>query len=156
MVKAAERCEHCGQLMVVYRRRITAAMITCLWKLWAVHNGGPVPSAKIDERHRFISDFAKLRYWGLIEESQQGWKITARGIQYLYGQVALPKYVYVYNGELKKVLDSEDNPLLYVWDSNPSVNKEVILREARNLSEFNMDLELFPFKGEHINLQSRI
>lgn len=100
-------CPCCGQLAKVYRRKIHAAMARDLIRAWRCvgsgwfhirttlgHDGG---------------DFAKLAYWGLIEEfdvtrddgGRAGWwRITGRGQAYLCDAYKVPKYVRVYNGQL--------------------------------------------------------
>ena len=46
-----------------------------------------------------IGDFAKLRYWGLIKETEHEgvWTITDDGHAFLYGAISVPKYVFVQN-----------------------------------------------------------
>lgn len=100
-------CPCCGQLAKVYRRKIHAAMARDLIRVWRTvgsgwfhirstlgHDGG---------------DFAKLAYWGLIEEfdatrddgGRAGWwRITARGQVYVFGSGLVPKYARIYDGQL--------------------------------------------------------
>jgi len=54
-------------------------------------------------------DWAKLKYWGLIEEKPDVrddgsprvgyWKMTPLGRQFARRQVKVPSHVYIYNGE---------------------------------------------------------
>jgi hypothetical protein len=63
-------------------------------------------------------DTAKARYWGLIEAPDEPlsrpdgstrvgwWRLTDLGAQWVRGEVAVPSYALVYNGQLLELDDS--------------------------------------------------
>jgi hypothetical protein len=54
-------------------------------------------------------DYAKLRYWGLVEEEDKVrsdggragcWRVTEKGEQWINGEIKVPKFALIYDGEL--------------------------------------------------------
>ena len=46
-------------------------------------------------------EFAMLRFWGLIEEhGKLKWRITTKGVDFIFGRLSVQKYVYIYNNEI--------------------------------------------------------
>lgn len=64
--------------------------------------------------------YMKLVHWGLIKRrpSKKGegpghtgfWRATDKGLQFLYGDVAVPQYVYMYN----RVCEGTGGPMMFV------------------------------------------
>jgi len=116
--KHAEKCPHCGQTVKVYRRRIYAAMVKALASLYRAVDGKPdkyVHVSKIYDKTT-CGDFAKLKYWGLIDELDKVdgatrtsgfWRITERGIDFLQGKIRVAKYAFIYNQDLLALDDKE-------------------------------------------------
>ena len=63
-------------------------------------------------------DWAKLKYWGLIEEKPETradgsprvgyWRLTERGRQFVNREIRVPSHIYVYNGEaLERSVDEQ-------------------------------------------------
>lgn len=125
-------CPCCGRFGKVYKRKLHSAMIAVLVLMYRFQNLG------FTHVHTLINattspavaaalrgDFAKLRYWGLIEEStaeaENGkWRITGKGAQFVEGAILLSKYVWVYNsqalgftGELSSVYDALGDKFSY-------------------------------------------
>jgi len=111
------KCECCGQTAKLYRRRITGSMAVCLL---AVHRKShdyihvakylrTVPQLKNIALGG--GDFAKLRFWGLIEEKPGDrddgckhngfFRITDTGISFVTGQLKIQSHILVYNNVLK-------------------------------------------------------
>lgn len=86
-------CPACGQHVEKYRRQIYGAMVDGLAYI-SKH-----PGAKSDKLRYFGGgDYAKLAYWGLIEQDQnKQWRCTPKGESFLRGEVFVPKFMYVYN-----------------------------------------------------------
>lgn len=116
-----EHCPLCGQRTAIYARTMRANQVLCLRLL----NKNPykfegVKANEISDRTNLISDFSKLRHWGLIEPGKDPntWKITARGIAFLEGKISVVKYVFIFDG--KVVEQPEDSTvtqeLLYWYD----------------------------------------
>lgn len=109
-------CPCCGRFGKVYKRKIHSGMAAVLVLMYRFQHLGfthvhtlinattsPAVAAAIR------GDFAKLRYWGLLEEGFETdsrghkryngmWRITGQGASFVEGSIALPRYVWVYNG----------------------------------------------------------
>jgi hypothetical protein len=119
------RCPCCDQFAKVYRRTMTSAMARALIEMWKIYKDAGdirewihVPSSL---GPRFSAarggDFAKMRYWGLVEEATGNvlsptetdsphagyWRITDTGIAFVEGRVTVPKHIFLYDGELIKL-----------------------------------------------------
>lgn len=112
------RCPACKQIVREYRRTIHAAMAEKLiqfWRTYGTMNWGERTPLMLKGRAGAADgggDFAKLRYWGLIEESnderQDGgragwWRVTQVGALFVQNQQAVPRYAYVYDGVCRRV-----------------------------------------------------
>jgi len=120
-------CPCCGQRVQRYARPITSSMAWGLCRLYEhfqehpeetwVHVEGFFNSCS-DIPFSFRGDFAKLRYWGLIEmldeRREDGsphngcWKLTGRGVAFVRGDISVSSHVYVYDGH---ALGFSDDPI---------------------------------------------
>lgn len=103
------QCPCCGQLVKLYRRKIHASMVRPLISLYHHTCRGEefVHYRKLDGAVG-NPDYTKLAYWALIEpmpndidpakKDSGSWKLTDLGIVYVRGNIALPKYKWVFNG----------------------------------------------------------
>ena len=102
------RCPCCGQMVKLYRRKMYAAVIRDLIGLYhRRHDHFHHVSTFCYNKKSGGGDFAKLRYWGLIEEKTEPgnpfkrksgyWKITEIGIAFVENRAFCPQYVLVYN-----------------------------------------------------------
>jgi hypothetical protein len=101
-------CPCCDQKVKIWRRRIYKSMAKDLCGLFKL-------SRDNNDYHHIYSfsnhksgDFAKLRYWGLIQEqinadtnkrSSGFWRITNAGRLYALNKLAVPRYWFIYNRE---------------------------------------------------------
>jgi hypothetical protein len=113
-------CPCCGQYVKLYKRPINAAMCHALLLMVKAEADGEtdekgwvhVPSLLSRKTASTTSrggDFAKLRYWGLLEESgdvrddgspRAGfWRVTASGFNFAEKRLKVRKYALVYNGD---------------------------------------------------------
>ncbi len=106
-------CPCCGQFVKVYKRPLYAGMAAGLVLLCRDYVRGNqdwihVPSAKWRVEAGRGGDFAKLRYWGLIEERPNDdeakrtsgfWRPTDRGLEFANGRGMVQKYALVFQGE---------------------------------------------------------
>lgn len=113
-------CPVCGQFVKVYKRRINSTMARGL--IWANGKSPDEPWFHISSLIECIStsaggDFAKMRYWGLVEEQYhevgQGgrkssgmWRITEKGRNFVNNRVCVPEYALVFDG---RVLEMSKN-----------------------------------------------
>ncbi len=129
--KKGARCPCCQQFVKLYKRRLNASMAYVLILLYrydqrhgGARNGTQDPwvhvpsylveasSANIRRAAAIRGDWAKLKYWGLIEEldtkREDGskragyYRITERGKGFVLGNFKVPPYIFLYN---EKVLD---------------------------------------------------
>ena len=65
------------------------------------------------------ADFAKLRYWELIEAAPAGalgghasvtgvWRVSSRGLKWLHNMLRVPRAVRIYNGHFCGFVDADD------------------------------------------------
>lgn len=109
-------CPCCGQFGKVYKRKIHSGMAAILVLMYRYQSRGythvltlvsattsPAVAAAIGG-----GDFAKMRYWGLIEEEHtvdsKGrkkanglWRITGAGARFVEGAATVSRYAWVYN-----------------------------------------------------------
>lgn len=105
-----ELCPECGAAIVKYKHGISLSLTRCLYKL-QLAGGGPLNiSDSLDLSKGQYTNFAKLRYWGFIEHANPSggerggwWKITRKGQHFLSGKMAVPKFVWVYRGDIVDV-----------------------------------------------------
>lgn len=107
--KAGVLCPCCDQLAKVYKRRIYKTVARqFLTFAKAALAGGWVDVRSIAMRG---GDFAKLAYWGLIEERQKDpddkdrrtsgwWRLTEKGRQFAENATTVPTFAHVYNGRV--------------------------------------------------------
>jgi hypothetical protein len=104
------RCPCCEQTAKVYRRTIHAGMAAQLIRIYRAGLNQPEGWVPVDEiySHGASGDYAKLRFWGLIEPKDQRtatdnasgyWRVTPRGEDFVLSKVRVPSHVLVYNNE---------------------------------------------------------
>lgn len=102
------KCPVCGQTAKLYPRSLSsplALFMVDLYNLTATN----LPEARwvnvsqdmIDKLDHHVSrDYAKLRFWGLLEASELivgMWRITPAGIAFVEGRLVVPQKAYIYN-----------------------------------------------------------
>ena len=98
MKKDKEYCDHCGASIVKYKHSLNAGMIKGLILLDKA--GGTSLFSDLNLTFNQKNNFQKLRYWSLIKSVSPGcWSITGLGLQFLLGEVYLPKRVQTFRGE---------------------------------------------------------
>jgi hypothetical protein len=100
-------CPCCDGLAQRYKRSIGSTMAALLIRTyWATKDGGDWVhiQSRTDAKG---GDYAKLRYWGLVEargdrqedgNSSGYWRITDLGISFVEKRVKVYKYIYLYQG----------------------------------------------------------
>ena len=100
-----EHCPSCGQRTFIYARSISANQIRALLLLnehedkWI-----GVKTTQLSINVRLVSDFPKLRFWGLINRGSEHntWRITETGVAFLKGEIPVDKYVFIFNNETQE------------------------------------------------------
>ena len=112
-------CPCCGQLVKLYKRKLTSGMARALISLYKETKGDIHTYVHISRLGRLNGgEFAQLKRWGLIWDQESSdpdvqrtsgkWAITAKGVQFVTGLAAVPKYVYTYN---MKTIGKSENQL---------------------------------------------
>ena len=105
-------CPCCQQYAKRYKRKLNSSMAAALCWMWAHARDAWIevplaaPSWVLKAR-----EYPKLAWWGLIEEKprQEGsrartsgvWRVTPLGAEFVRGCSDVPRYAFVYNGEVQ-------------------------------------------------------
>jgi hypothetical protein len=112
------RCPACDQHVKLYKRPLGAGMarsLILISKGPKIDAGGWVDIKSIDVRG---GDYAKLRYWGLIEQRANDdekkkdsglWRVTQKGLKFINDQVRVPSHAHVYNDKVRAFSDVDVN-----------------------------------------------
>lgn len=128
-------CPACTKLAKVYRRSISASVVSYLQKMIQTH-------ALTGEEWLYITgkkkeagvpgyikapaggDYAKLRWWNLIEQMDMKrddgsprngrWKVTAEGLRFARGEIRVPRYIWEYNN--KPIEEQPDSKLVFIHE----------------------------------------
>lgn len=130
--RAGVTCPCCGQLVKMYRRKVTGGMARAL--IWLVRS--------YERQQRFYhvtefpdiggrrggNDYSKLTLWNLIEQSPNTsrpelpadysgrWAPTTEGILFAHNELRVPKYALVLGGEVQEY----NGELVHIEDCLPS------------------------------------
>ncbi len=114
-------CPCCNQVAKIYKRKLNRAMaysLICLYRLLSeADEEGWLDVPGLLAKHGLVAvlrsrEYQKLRYWGLVEakgeKREDGgkagkYRITETGRLFVIGNLALPRYVLLYNGGVIKV-----------------------------------------------------
>lgn len=108
LIHDGHECPLCTQYAKVYARQINNAMARALIGLYKAGGADSYQHWPTVDGGRG-GDKAKLVHWGLVsEENAQRadggrsgyWRITKRGVAFLRGELAVPKYADIYDGRL--------------------------------------------------------
>jgi hypothetical protein len=105
-------CPCCTQFVKVYKRSITSS--AARWLIWLVLSYKAMPPGSfVDIKRSDVrgGDYAKLRFWNLIESqpnddpekrSSGMWRPTSSGVAFAMNQMTLPKYAHVFDDRVLK------------------------------------------------------
>lgn len=103
-------CPCCRQLAKIYKRRINSGQARILIKWWRNYGTTPVKLSQAVQTPG--GDYAKLRWWGLIEKlpgvredggSAGVWRVTDLGRRFVHGTARIPRAARVYNNTLLRL-----------------------------------------------------
>lgn len=102
-------CPCCGTWLYQYRRGLNSGMARSLIEMYRAGSTNFIQVADTIGNDR--REEAKLRFWGLVENSGDRrddgapkagyWRVTALGEQFVLGAVKLPKYAVVVGNQLQ-------------------------------------------------------
>jgi len=134
-MKKIQKCPHCGQNTILYRRAIRKSMIDLMYRHFFILDNKPLNTTEISPLSRAIADYTKFQYWDLLEDTgNYKWIITGKGIDFLVGRLPVEKYKWIYNNEVQlPPPDAEgQDEFVYSFEVAPEViNKEIVLKYAR-------------------------
>lgn len=138
------KCPTCGQNTMIYRHNIRKSLLKALTNLFYRFRR---EGATLKELGQYGGDFAKLRFWGIVEPvGKAEWRITEKGIAFIFGAISLPKYVWIYDN--KEVLQPPDDHSV-----NSQVYAKNILKEEWEPMSKEVALEnSTPFNSRQIPL----
>jgi len=98
-------CDHCGAKIVEYKHGFSAALAHGLFQLFLAKE--PINIKHLGLTRNQWDNFQKLRYWGLVEKTtnEEGkrvggfWSITQKGIDFVKGNIGIPKSVWTFRGD---------------------------------------------------------
>lgn len=94
-------CPCCNQTAKIYARKISAVMAVQLIQL--NNSDKPVHYKNLRNKGGGDADYSKLQYWGLAEQWDKFpgyWKITDKGIEFVYDCISIPDKAFVFNGSV--------------------------------------------------------
>jgi hypothetical protein len=114
------RCECCGRMAKIYRRKIHYALARQLIRMYKM--GGDKEyihvTALIMPSVAGPADFTNARYWGLIEpayhvpdekKSSGKWRLTQKGVDFVQNKITLPEYANIFDGHLRELEGEQIN-----------------------------------------------
>jgi hypothetical protein len=139
-------CPCCDKLAQVYARNISTNSVRILAQMDHLHRRTGkewllVSDGRDGDIRTAGGDYAKMRFWGLIE-NQTGhrddgsrrnghWRVTEYGREFLRGLVRVRRYLYEYNSELVGDPDYADRSMVSVRDIDTGFNYEEILPDGQ-------------------------
>jgi hypothetical protein len=96
-------CSHCGAKMMEYANKLNKPMMMALQKIYRNHKQKPILISSV-LLHPQICNFSKLKHWGLVtkDETDGYWKITDKGVKFLFNQVVVPLKVWTFRDKVTK------------------------------------------------------
>jgi len=120
-------CPCCNQFVKLYKRKLNTSMARTLILLYRKSKSNP----DVEYFHIYNdllgidfgiggSELSKLKYWGMIDELEKDsndtktrtsgfWKITEKGKKFVKKELKVPKYILLYNNQLRGFEGNEIN-----------------------------------------------
>jgi hypothetical protein len=114
-------CPACGRVVELRRRGLNSSMAYAVMIMYRLmmNSSDPNKYFKMNEEIAKLKipssniEYSKLAYWKLAEQNPVNenkktktsgyWRLTQKGIQFALSQISVPKYVYVYNNQVRKI-----------------------------------------------------
>lgn len=119
-------CPCCEQDVAVYKRPLYGSMVKAMLRMCV---SAEEEGAWVRMKDTRGGDYAKLRFWGLVESKGKNsgiWRITPYGMRFLRSEISVPRHVFIYKGELIPL------PVKKFVTMNEAIHKVFSLAEAMN------------------------
>lgn len=103
------KCPCCNQMVKLYKHRLQALMVYYLAQIYKIQKGKNNWVHVMSEVKPINGDYAKMRFWGLLEEkgdqptkdtkSSGYWRVTTSGILFLKGRIRVPEKVFIFDNK---------------------------------------------------------
>lgn len=101
-------CKECGQSLRSFWHSLSDKLARALRTFYACAGNAPKNLNSVGFDFSSRANFQKLAFWGLVVKCGGGeWQITARGVQWLRGQITVPKKVYTVQNRVERVGKTE-------------------------------------------------
>lgn len=146
------RCPVCRKQVKIYQRSLTGGSARAIKVLFLAcgRDWGHLPTIVAERIPEIANQAGYLvlgQHWGLIaEQTEKGspagnWRVTEKGERWLRGEIAIPKYVRLYNGSRlgdpygppvarEDVLDAHFDRLAVLDAAPPGVDQAELFAEA--------------------------
>jgi hypothetical protein len=148
MSAKAEKCHYCGNVRRTYKRKFPIGDLLALYSLYRSRlAGNEWVHIKDLQGKSGGGDFAKYRYWNLIEERSNDspekknagyWRLTNKGIEFASGRMPIRTHALVVEGNCFKL----EGELVYIkdlWELGGFDFKELMSLKGQG--------DLFPLMG---------
>jgi len=98
-------CPCCKQFAKIYNRKLNSAMAYSLILVAKYFEENPNETSVHVEQYLSkttrATDFYKLRFWGMIEETDKTsyWRVSQKGFDFVNNKIKAPKKVAIYNNQ---------------------------------------------------------
>lgn len=97
MAKEFKTCDCCGARLVEYKHVLNAGLVDAFVEL--SKHAEPTALTELDITRNQWTNFQKLRYWGLVENTDKGtWFVTKFGHYWMEGRVDVQREVWTFRG----------------------------------------------------------
>jgi hypothetical protein len=112
------KCPCCDQVVRLYKRKLNSGMAITLIQMHKHSNNFFHVKDMLREKGLHNGhDWSLLKYWGLIQEldvlpgstkkSSGQYRVTEKGVDFVYGRINLPKHILIYNKRFQGFSDEE-------------------------------------------------
>lgn len=112
-MKVKKICDHCGASMMERKVTFSKLFLATLKRIYSQGKKAQ-EGVHISELHFTLSQttvFQRLKYWGFILKCYEGdgdrdfgtWRITDRAIQFMRGELSIPKSLWIFRDEVARI-----------------------------------------------------
>ena len=121
------KCPSCGQMVKLYKRKLNSSNAICMIEFAKMATVGKWYHISDLIKYNTLlatrlngGEFARMRYFGLIEEMEKDpketskrtsgyWRITQKGVDFVNNIITVPKYVFIFDNRVQGLSDEKTN-----------------------------------------------